>query len=60
MLYTNFIGIDIGKFSFVAAVHEQKGTKEYENTPTGIARFVVEYQHLLQDSLIIVEPTGGY
>ncbi len=58
MLYTNFIGIDIGKFSFVAATHGQKHTKEYDNTPNGIAKFVVEYQHLLQNS--IVEPTGGY
>jgi hypothetical protein len=29
--YHNFIGIDIGKFTFVVATHKNKKTKEYEN-----------------------------
>lgn len=60
MLYTNFIGIDIGKFSFVVAVDGQKNITEYENTTAGILKFVAEYQQILQHSLIVVETTGGY
>jgi transposase len=39
MLYTNFLGIDIGKSSFVVAAYGQKHTAEYKNTFSGISQF---------------------
>lgn len=59
-LYHNFIGIDIGKFNFVVAIHTEKETKEYENTPSGINDFIKDYAELLDKSLCILETTGGY
>jgi len=58
--YQNFLGIDIGKFNFVVAVHNKKTTIEYENTADGIAKFIVDYKDILSNSLIVMEPTGGY
>ncbi len=43
-LYNTFIGIDIGKFTFVVAVHGDKKTKEYENTPIGISTFLKDFK----------------
>lgn len=59
-VYTNFIGIDIGKFNFVVALHGNKATKEYENNPSGINLFKKDYKSLLSTSLCILETTGGY
>ena len=58
--YHNFIGIDIGKFSFVVAVNEQQETQEFENNSAGIAEFIMKYKEILCGSLCVVETTGGY
>jgi len=58
--YNNFIGIDIGKFTFVVAVHGDKQSKEYENTPLGINQFIKDNKKNLPVSLCILETTGGY
>jgi transposase len=58
--YNNFIGIDIGKFNFVVAVYGQKSFKEYENTPSGIDKFINEFKKELPGALCVLEPTGGY
>lgn len=58
--YQNFIGIDIGKFNFVAAVYDKKHTTEYKNTTEGITQFIVDYKNILSNTLVIVEATGGY
>lgn len=58
--YNNFIGIDIGKFTFVVAVHGSKQSTEYENTPLGISQFLKDYKKILPISLSILETTGGY
>ena len=39
-VYTNFIGLDIGKFNFVVANYGNKATKEYENNLSGINSFL--------------------
>lgn len=57
-IYHNFIGIDIGKFTFVAASHGSKDTKEYSNDSTGIGAFIADYAK--PDSLYILETTGGH
>lgn len=58
--YHNFIGIDIGKFNFVVALHEIKTIHEYENSAAGISQFIEEHQVHLSDSLCVLEATGGY
>lgn len=58
--YTNFIGIDIGKFEFVVAIHGEKNVRVYDNTPLGIDQFLKKYKKLLPNALCVLEPTGGY
>ena len=59
-VYNNHIGIDIGKFSFVVAVYNQKETREFDNDAAGINLFVKHYKSMLADGLCILETTGGY
>nr|WP_232505560.1 transposase [Legionella clemsonensis] len=59
-LYNNFVGVDIGKFSFVVAVHGQKPIKEYDNDASGIKFFLKDYQRYLSKGLCVLETTGGY
>jgi len=58
--YNNFIGIDIGKSSFVSAIHQQKTTKEYANNAAGIAEFIKDKKEILSTGLCVLEVTGGY
>ena len=58
--YNNFIGIDIGKRTFVAALDGEKTTKEYNNSAEGIAQFIEEKRPILTSGLCVVEATGGY
>lgn len=59
-LYNNFVGVDIGKFSFVVAIHGQKQIKEYDNDASGIKSFINDYKKYLIKGLCILETTGGY
>ena len=59
-VYTNFFGIDIGKFSFVISLHGTKSTHEYENSSVGITKFIHEHSDILPNSLCVLETTGGY
>jgi transposase len=58
--YNNFIGIDIGKFSFVVSQYGIKKTQEYANTELGINEFIEYYSNILPESLSILEVTGGH
>ena len=58
--YNNFIGIDIGKFTFFVATYGKKFTKEYENTPSGVDQFMYDFREVLPTALCVLEPTGGY
>ena len=58
--YHNFIGVDIGKFSFVVSVYNNKETKKFENNSQGILLFLEHYKPFLGKSLCILETTGGY
>ena len=58
--YNNFIGIDIGKFNFVATEHDNKLIKEYKNTGSGVNQFLKDFKKVLPKALCILEPTGGY
>lgn len=59
-VYNNFIGIDIGKLTFVVAEHNNKKISEYENTLDGIEIFLKDYKKVLSKSFIVLETTGGY
>jgi transposase len=59
-LYHNFIGIDIGKCTFVVNIFGNKATKEYENTAKGFKIFIKDFKNFLPSSLVILETTGGY
>jgi transposase len=59
-LYNNFIGIDIGKFTFVVALHGEKITKEYTNTLEGIQEFLKAHEEILATTFCVLETTGGY
>lgn len=59
-IYHNFIGIDIGKFSFTVACYEKNNIKEYENTSSGINTFLKEFKKDLPKALVVLEATGGY
>lgn len=59
-VYNNFIGIDIGKLSFVVAVYGSKKIREYENNLEGIESFLKDYRSLLPKGFIVLETTGGY
>ena len=58
--YSNFMGIDIGKFGFVVSIHGCTTTAEYENSSAGIGQFFEEYQEILPNTLAVLETTGGY
>jgi transposase len=58
--YQNFVGIDIGKFNFVVAIHGTHSTFEYENSSSGIAGFMTTHQDVLSNhAFCVVETTGG-
>lgn len=58
--YHNFIGIDIGKYNFVAFDNKTNITKEYENNGLGFKAFIEDYKEVLSASLCVLETTGGY
>jgi len=59
-LYKNFIGVDIGKSTFVVSLYGQKTTLDYENSSGGIAQFMQDHGETLSQALCVVETTGGY
>jgi transposase len=59
-LYSNFFGIDIGKFSFVISLVGAKSTREYANSAVGINELIEDHKDILQNSLSVLETTGGY
>lgn len=59
-IYQNYIGIDIGKFEFFVALHNQNLSDSYENNAAGIIAFLQDYKDLLKTSFCVLETTGGY
>lgn len=58
--YTHFLGIDIGKKTFVVASYGEKTTKEYDNDAQGITQFINEKEVALRTGFCVLESTGGY
>ena len=59
-LYQSFIGIDIGKYEVVAAVHGSKQTYCFANTQEGWKVLHKTLKAELKHSLVVLETTGGY
>jgi transposase len=63
-----YIGIDIAKATFVAAVHGPAGESvwgEFANTPAGFEQWRAQLDRALEDQpvpevVVVLEPTGGY
>lgn len=58
--YQNFIGIDIGKFKNVAAVHNQKNIIKFDNNAAGWQQLFQDFSNILPNSLVTLENTGKY
>ncbi len=58
--YRNFIGIDIGKFKNVAAVHNQKNTIKFDNDTAGWQQLFQNFSNILPNSFVTLENTGKY
>lgn len=59
-MYNHFIGIDIGKLSFVVTIYKSKEVRDYENSPEGISNFLKDYRAMLPNAFVVLETTGGY
>ena len=59
-LYSNFIGIDIGKFDFVSFLKNGDKTNSYPNSHKGFQKFSKEHKDVLPGALVVLETTGGY
>ncbi|KLT21582.1 transposase [Wolbachia endosymbiont of Armadillidium vulgare str. wVulC] len=55
--YQNFIGIDIGKFKNVVAVHKQKNAVEFDNNTSGWQQLCQKFSDILPNSLVTLELT---
>ncbi|WP_418089912.1 IS110 family transposase [Wolbachia endosymbiont (group B) of Orgyia antiqua] len=58
--YQNFIGIDIGKFKNVVAVHKQKNAVAFDNNTSGWQQLCQKFSDILPNSLVTLENTGKY
>lgn len=58
--YTDYVRIDIGKETFVAAKFGIKKTKTYKNTAAGIQLFITDFIDKPEETLVALENTGGY
>ncbi len=45
--YQNFIGIDIGKFKNVVAIHKQKNAVEFDNNASGWQQLFQEFSDIV-------------
>jgi len=61
VIYTHFIGIDIAKESFDAALHGSAAKPlRFQNCGEGFAAFVKAFKSQLTSALVVMEATGGY
>lgn len=61
MSYLYYIGIDVSKDHFDAALHmAPEKPKRFANTQAGFAAFAQAFQGILDHSLVVLEATGGY
>lgn len=61
MSFIYYIGIDISKDWFDAAVHNEAAKPQrFQNSGEGFAAFANEYREILRGSLVVLEATGGY
>ncbi len=56
--YQNFIGIDIGKFKNVVAIHKQKNAIKFDNDSAGWQQLFQKFSDILPNTLVTLENTG--
>ena len=59
-MYHSFIGIDISKDEFHAAMYGNGKVTKFSNGHDGFLEFQKEYSQALPESLVVMEATGGY
>lgn len=59
-MYQHFIGIDISKKSFSAALYGDSKACSFENNHAGLECFKKTYDAHLSNALVVLEATGGY
>jgi transposase len=60
MIYQNFVGIDIGKNEFAAALYGEKLVRFYPNESSGFESFLEDFGPAVTNSLVVLESTGGH
>lgn len=60
MTYHNYMGIDIGKYNFVAHLKGSSSTNSFTNDKAGFRQFYKTYKASLGSTLVILETTGGH
>jgi transposase len=60
MVYQNFIGIDIGRNEFAAALYGDNSVRFYPNEMLGFQSFLEDFSSIVMHSLIVLESTGGH
>ncbi len=58
--FATTIGIDISKLYLDVFCHGDGSHKQFKNTPDDIAKVIKWIKQRAEESLIIIEPTGGY
>ena len=58
--YTNFVGIDIGKYEVVAACYGASQSHTFPNSPQGFLAFKRTFKTAFQTTFFVLETTGGY
>lgn len=59
-VYQIFIGVDISKKDFVVAREGHDKTETYENNPAGWLAFQGKWMTSPQETMVVLEATGGY
>lgn len=59
-MYQHFIGIDISKNNFAAAIYGHNKSNLYPNDTEGFDLFYKDHKAYLKDGLVVLETTGGY
>jgi transposase len=60
MSYLYFIGIDVSKDSFHAALHNSPSIQQFPNNKKGFSEFFASLKHPTNQYFITLEATGGY
>ena len=58
--FTTTIGVDVSKNTLDVFCHADNKFAQFNNTPDGIKKLIKWVQQRADESLVVIEPTGGY